>query len=96
MIRRIQQLGNRCEFPARMSRERVLMVKPCVRQGPLGPRRAAQRVSENNLPLNLALVGEHFAGAKEKVQPRPEFVADAASVPGSKQTVNQFRRNAPE
>ena len=60
------------------------MVKPYVRHSPLEQRRAAQRVSENNLPLNLALVGEHFAGAKEKVQPRPEFVADAASVPGSK------------
>ena len=77
------------------------MVKPCVRQGPLETRRAAQRVSENNLrlsPLNLALVndGRTFAAAKAKVQSRPEFVADAASVPGSKQTVNQCRRNTPE
>src|SRR5437588_7536593 len=97
MIRRIQQRGNRYEFPARMSRERVLMVKPCICQGPLEPRRAARRVSENNLPLlplNLALVneGRTFAAAKAKVQPRPGFAADAASGPGSKQTVNQFRR----
>ncbi len=46
---------------------------------------------ENYLPLlppNLALVngGRTFAAAKATVQPRPEFVADAASVPGSKQT----------
>ena len=76
MIRRIQQQGNRCEFPARMGRERVLRVKPPVRQGPLETRRAAQRVSENNLPVlprNLALVneGRTFAAAKAKVQPRP-------------------------
>src|SRR6266699_6119527 len=54
-------------------------------------------VSKNNLPLlplNLALVndGRTFAAEKPKVQSRPEFVADAASGPGSKQTVNQFRR----
>src|SRR5437667_917810 len=97
LIRRVQQRGNRYEFPARMSRERVLIVKPCVCQGPLEPRRAARRVSENNLPLlplNVALVneGRTFAAAKAKVQPRPGFAADAASGPGSKQTVNQFRR----
>src|SRR6266481_2924611 len=46
------------------------------------------------LPLNLALVkgGRTFAAAKATVQPRPGFAADAASGPGSKQTVNQFRR----
>src|SRR5438132_1702675 len=38
------------------------------------------------------MMGEHSRPAKAKVQPRPEFVADAASVPESKQTVNQFRR----
>src|SRR5260370_32809700 len=75
---RIQEGGNRCELPARMSGKRVLMVKPCVRQGPLETRRAARRVSENNLPLlplNLALVndGRTFAAAKAKVQPRPEL-----------------------
>ncbi len=77
------------------------MVKPRVRQGPLETRRAAQRVSENNLPLlplNLALAsdGRTFAAAKATVQSRPGFAADAASGPGSKQAVNQFRRNAPE
>src|SRR5207245_9032322 len=101
MIRRIQQRGSRCEFPARMSRERVLMVKPCVRQGPLETRRAAQRVSENNLPLlplNLALVndGRTFAAAKAKVQPRPGFAADAASGSGSKQTNSQPIQAPPE
>jgi probable HAF family extracellular repeat protein len=56
-----------------------------------------QLVSKNNLPLlplNPALAGggRTFAAAKAKVQSRPGFAADAASGPGSKQTVNQFRR----
>jgi hypothetical protein len=62
-----------------------------------GTRPCHKPVSKNNLPLlplNLALPsGERtFAAAKAKVQSRPGFAADAASVPGSKETVNQFRR----
>src|SRR5258708_40367063 len=62
-----------------------------------GTRPCHKPVSKNNLPilpLNLALVneGRTFAAAKAKVQPRPGFAADAASGPGRKQTVNQFRR----